>query len=87
MINIPEKELDDLFASFRKNKQIIARPSNICITLKKENWKISLTYNSSAYLKASNYVVLKPLWNFLKEKIKEQTPSLLPITWEIIREK
>jgi hypothetical protein len=87
MIKITEKELDDLFVSFRKNKQIIARPTLIDISKEEKNWKISLTFNSSVYLKASTYCRLKPLWNFIKQKISEQTHSNLPSTWEIIRER
>lgn len=86
MITISEKDLEDLFASFRKNKQIVARPDQINIIKKEKNWKVSLTFDSSVSLKRSSYFALKPLWNFLKQKISEQTNFNTSILWEIVRE-
>lgn len=86
MIIIPEKELEDLYTSFKKTKKIIARPSNINIYQENQTWKICLVFGPTVYQKASAYCVLKPLWDFLKQQIFLQTQIKLPITWEIIRE-
>jgi hypothetical protein len=86
MITISEKDLDALFLSFRRSKLNIARPSKIHINKIENSWKISLVFNSSEYLKRSCYVVLKPLFTFLKQEICKQTRDSSPVIWEIIRE-
>ncbi len=86
MIVITEEKLDTLFTSFKKAKLNIARPSNILFFKENESWKISLFFNSSEYLKRSCYMVLKPLFIFLKEEVYKQTQNQPPIIWEINRE-
>lgn len=83
-ISIEETELDEVFKTIRKKKLIVARPSNISVLKEENHWMISLSFDSSAYQKSSSYMSLKPVWNFIKEKIREIDPSSL-ICWKIIR--
>jgi len=83
-IFISEEEWEEVFNSFKKQKIIVSRPCNTSIQKNEGVWKISLTFNSSAYPKSSTYTALKPLWKFIKEKILSIDPSP-SITWEILR--
>lgn len=84
-----EEEWEEVFKSFKKQKLIVSRPSNISVIKEKNRWKISLTFGPTAYLKSSTYKALNPLWNYIKEKILSLDPSnsCENISWEIIRER
>lgn len=85
LINITEEEWEGLYKSLKKNKLIVSRPSNVSIIKNQNYWKVSLTFNSSSYQRSSCYMKLKPVWNFIKEKIRK-LDSISSIHWEIVRE-
>ena len=85
-IFITDTELEEAFKSFRKKKHIVSRPSSISIFKEEKKWKIQFEFDSSAYQKTSCYTAVKPLLNFIKEKILVEDPNyILPVQWEIIR--
>jgi hypothetical protein len=84
--SISEEAYEDLFKSFRKQKLIVARPESISVTEENGIFKVSLTISPGTYRKASTYTTYKPLFNFIKDQISEQTGlQKVQIHWEIIR--